>query len=632
MGLWDRIKRLIPIALLAGGATYMIANRPQAVPPSPAYSVNEQAERSRRGDERFWKFVLCGTALSVGALGAAHVAQRMKGKTPSFLQPAVEKPGLTGIAAGASYGLAYYSQLPKQEDAPYALGIAAMSGILGYLVPSLLKQYRPPYVINYAKCLPGIIHSVFTRDPVKKQKILEGLRNSLAVPERADIELVDVLFAQGKVDEACNLLKDTARTAAKALPSTDFERYFTLPLSSEIVRGRAGSKSPFSLMCEYLRQGDLEEALSAADNFAAQEKTPSRLAARAYAVQSVAEMLPSLKGIFPHLLLRETELDERTSRAWNDAIGAILSDPSREQKFRVMGESRNEVLEYAASEFLKGLLVFKRCDVRLGSRLVQERVNVISLKNSLGDRIVQSIAYVERDGKAYHVLKHGTSRTLEDVMRAGSPEEKLKCMDQAARLLAKIHQSRIPEPQVAACESYYQNRLSSCFYDQLANSPLCKEIPSSIKDEFQFLGERVKDELSDAPTGWYKDANPRNWLVEDNGKVVAIDFEHRIRLPVLFDLVSLLEFSPVPAPTEIKSRVIEYYLGEFYSTSKLPMAKFMRHYRISALQRHIELAGYRARDKDAKAAAFHIDRAQSYAYELGEDVFAEKLSKIIISA
>jgi thiamine kinase-like enzyme len=632
MGLWDRIKRLIPIALFAAGATYLLANRPQVVPPNPAYSVNEQAERSRRGDERFWKFVLYGTALSVGALGATHVIQRMKGKTPSFLQPAVEKPGLAGIAAGASYGLAYYSQLPKQEDAPYALGIAAMSGILSYILSAIWSNYNPPYLINHAKNIYWAFPLVSLKDPAKKQAILEKLRPGQAIPVKLDIELVDLLFEQGKVDEACNLLKDTARTAAKALPSTDFERYFTLPLSSEIVRGRAGSKSPFSLMCEYLRQGDLEEALSAADNFAAGEKTPSRLAARAYAVQSVAEMLPSLKGIFPHLLLRETELDERTSRAWNDAIGAILSDPSREQKFRVMGESRNEVLEYAASEFLKGLLVFKRCDARQGSRLVQERENIISLKNSLGDRIVQSIAYVERDGKAYHVLKHGTSRTLEDVMRTGSPEEKLKCMDEAARLLAKIHQSMIPEPQVIACESYYQNRLSSCFYDQLANSPMCKEIPSSIKDEFQFLGERVKDELSDAPTGWYKDANPRNWLVEDNGNVVAIDFEHRIRLPVLFDLVSLLEFGPVPASTEIKDRVIEYYLGEFYSISKAPMKKFMRHYKIAALQRHLELAGYRVRDRDAKAAAFHIDRAQSYAYELGEDILAEKLGKIIISA
>ena len=266
-----------------------------------------------------------------------------------------------------------------------------------------------------------------------------------------------------------------------------------------------------------------------------------------------------------------------------------------------------------------------------GLRLKQERENINFLSQKLGESIVQSIAYVEHNGKSYHVLKHGTSRTLEDVMRTGSPEEKLKCMEEAARLLAEIHKSRIPEPVLATEDSYYHNRLLSCFFEQLANNQSCKQIPSSLRNEISSLGERIQKELADAPTGWYKDANLRNWLVEDNWRVVAIDFEHRVMLPVHLDLVSMLEFDPVPAPNEIKDRVINYYVDEFYPKCRYSMEKFIHHYTIAALQRHLEIAGYRARDRNTKGIMFHLGRARAYAYKIGEKTFAEKLGQIVIS-
>jgi hypothetical protein len=623
---WKRIGRIVPLFGLAAASAYILANRPFNIP-SNGYSLEERAERQERGSSRAKKCILYGTALSLGALAAAHAVRRIKGKKPAILQPAVENPFWSGMAAGVSYGIAAYSQLPNSSDAAYALLPAAGAGIPAWLLSNICKDYNPPYLVNFAKTVCSSLQIMASKDPVKKQEILEKSKQGLAMPERADFDIVDLLFEQERVDEACRLLKKTMNSIGNIIPSTKFRRYFVFPLSAELQR----RENPLANVYCALRQGDLEGALNAADSFAA-EKTPDKLAARAYVLQSIMDIMPVMREIFPNERFDELSLAGRSNSAWHEAAALILSDPAREKKFKVIGESRNEVLEYAASSFLKGLLVFKRCDSRQSLRIINECENMHTLEAKLGRQIAKSLTFIVHDSKAYHIMMHGTSRTLEDVMKNGTPDEQLKSMDSAAHLLAKIHQSRIPAPVNAPIDSYYCNRLSSCFYDQLADSPLCREIPASIANEFSFLGSRVREELEDAPTGWYKDANPRNWLVEDDGTVVAIDFEHRMRLPVVFDLVSLLEFSSVPVPNLIRDRVISHYLTEFYSNNKSPVKKFTEHYNIAALQRHLELAGYRARDRDAKAVAFHIDRAQAYAFGLGEDIIAEKLGKIVIDA
>ena len=294
-----------------------------------------------------------------------------------------------------------------------------------------------------------------------------------------------------------------------------------------------------------------------------------------------------------------------------------------------MGESRNEVLTYALNPFLQSMLVFKRCDLKDRLRLQRERENVLHARARIGQEIAKSLTYVEHDGKVYHVLRHEAAQTLEQLLRQAPRAEQVACVAATADLLARIHRIAPPPPSEFAQMGYYAERLLTKFYEPVLQRK-SGSMPRSLPAALRAVGERIYQELKTADIGWYKDANPRNWLVGAQG-IIAIDFEHNALLPVQLDLVSLLEFGPAPASLGAKKAAFRSYLASFYGDQAVDRRKFFQQYRWAGLQRHLELAGYRMRDTEDAAAQWHVERAQRYAVKLGERALAETLGQVRIT-
>ncbi len=135
----------------------------------------------------------------------------------------------------------------------------------------------------------------------------------------------------------------------------------------------------------------------------------------------------------------------------------------------------------------------------------------------------------------------------------------------------------------------------------------------------------VEDVLRGLPREVYCDRNLKNNL---QGSVlknldslpVFTDFEGLRLLPPHLDLVNLLEFYMPYLQKKQISELVRLYVKESRKQSVFfDESSFLRGYEYAAVQRHLELSGYRMRDvsrdgtfEDRKAAYFHLKRAQEY--------------------
>jgi hypothetical protein len=649
MGLVEQVRRYAAAGLIAATAAFASPHLAHSQPLEARVEQAEAVPKKSGRVARWWLYSILGSA---AALGAAHVVLRARGRRKTPLQPAVEHPYLAGVTTAAAFGASYLGVDP--EPTTQALAQAAIiGGAPAFGLAWLFRDVIPNYALNTLRLARDSVRVLRAqKDPARRHKILEQMRGYIAAPERAEVEIIDALFQQERVDDALLLLKYTCKRIDHACSSLALDRALVHPLSRRVAR-KIAPNDHFGNFYASLRQGSVEDALASLDSFAHDSPSPSRFAARAYVTHELARMLPSLKRAVPKAkAMSELTLEQRAAVAWQDAIAVILNDRVLEQRFLPMGESRNEVLEYAANQFLKQLLVFKRCGIKDRQRLIDERENVQYFRRYLGNKVVESLAYVEHEGKAYHITLHGSGRTLEHVLQVGRPEDQELALKSAAGLLARIHAVELTclaNPATSA--DYYSGRLQDVFYRQLASLGQQVSIPEGLSKLLDESGRRVQRALADSVQGAYKDANPRNWLIEKDGFAVAIDFEHRVRLPVHLDLVSLLEFGPAvvvddeslqyflnplsrvrcarPAKT-----VLDTYFSDLNLHDEYDCAEFLEHYRWAALQRHLELAGYRLRDSESgnarewAAVAFHVGRAQSYACAVGENALSDALGKI----
>jgi hypothetical protein len=635
MGLWKRVRKLLPVSVVAAGVITLLALRkPETLELERrvAETPQQYEQRMMQGRDRLKRWGWCGSGLTLAALAAAHVLSRRKGKKQSFLQPAAEHPFSAALAVAASYGLGSIPALQSFGDWPFGLLGGLAAGGIAY--GSLLQfgGIKPPYLINYPKKLYDLECLWFAK-PAQKQHVLERMRTYWSVPWTIDFDLADSLFAQKKVDQGCLVLQRALHEMPEMPRPSMIARSIALPLAEEVSMQGRGEHRIFELMLLRLRQGEVENAVDTLDALIANTKDPSRFAARAYVAQTLAESGKSLAHAVKITPEQTTLLENRAQHAWQDAITVILNDGDREKQFKRLGESRNEVLEYAPNEFLKGLLVFKRCDEKDGARLQRERENIEMMRVRYRRHVVQSLALTQHGGKTYHVLRHNTSRTLEDVLFKGTADERLDALKHSVAFLARMHQAGLQGPSGTALqEDHYAKRLRAVFYEQLIKYAPRSVFPEQLQPELTKVGARIAHELSGAVEGWYKDANARNWLVENDGSVIAIDFENRVRVPVHLDLVSLLEFGPAAVSEAEHEMMLEHYLRVFARKQKVDRTKFLQHYQVAALHRHLEIAGYRARDKEYEAARWHIMRARVYAVALGESVLDEQLGKTIIKS
>ncbi len=611
------------------------------------YWLHVPTQRSGEAPSRklvagLWWGGLVGVPLAA-LLGLAFIKRK---RHASLVSALVEHSSLTastaflstaGTIAAIDYLLFYYPDEAEILRTGYLSLATAMGGLVG-ICSDMVASVKPPRIRNYLK---RTLYNLRLRSGNYESKIaaLEKLKPIISHPRTLPLTHAVIALRHGRHEEGylqfrrgLEALTDELDNPINNLPLGLFALKVELA-----VRKKSAANTLTKALVQTI-QYKFDSAFDELEAFAAEHPTPEHVAVRALYTQALLDAWPAFQRMAPkqacafeqHLREQHSSLEHRAQGYWKGAVDSILADPGREQQFTLMGESRNEVLEYAAGKFLRGLFVFKRCAANDGMRLQRERRRVLDLCQHYKNHVVQSLAFLEHEGKAYHVLLHGASRTLENVFMIGTPEDRCSALVRATTALARMHLT--PEGDVRTiAEGYYAKRLQTVFYDQLAGKTPRVFVPRVAREAGLQIGARVAQELKDAPVGWYKDANPRNWLVEDDGRVVAIDFEHEDQLPVQLDLVSLLEFGPAPVTETECHAALERYLRVVSRKKPVDHQRFFVQYRFAALQRHLELAGYRARDHEFKAVQFHIDRAKAYAQELGEQKFASILGDVSIA-
>ncbi|MBN2454872.1 PD40 domain-containing protein [Candidatus Woesearchaeota archaeon] len=328
------------------------------------------------------------------------------------------------------------------------------------------------------------------------------------------------------------------------------------------------------------------------------------------------------------------------------AYGLLVSqDPSI--KFEPVGESRNEVLIPSSSGFdVAGDLIFKRSSD--GAELTREELTMLHLRRELGDLIANPVYSFKNNGLHHLVLETADGQTLFEKVKKNQhrPDDFYKAARQLARIQAagkRLWNRGVIELDEVVKSDYYADRLKEIFIEQT-------EEKSGIRFSSEFngtvagLGEIINSALGGAELTLYKDANLKNWI--DSGALTAIDFERPRLLPAQLDLVNLLEFQYDYLSPVQKKKAIEIYLKETSKQEHRKITKkekenFFRRYEFAAVQRHLELIGYRSRDAAANienaeenraAQKFHFDKAISHLEEILRKGYAEdrqKLSAII---
>lgn len=217
----------------------------------------------------------------------------------------------------------------------------------------------------------------------------------------------------------------------------------------------------------------------------------------------------------------------------------------------------------------------------------QELANLVYFSEVMPDGIIDFVrAIIEIDGTKYLVMRRtGTDTLFERPTR--------NYMSQAIDSLVRIHlhgtvlkNSEGDFDNPADQKTYYTDRLISIlslFLD------LDQQTLDAIADNYGFVNRMLQkaEHLL-----YYKDANPRNFLISDR-RVKAIDFETRRLAPFQFDMVTLLEF------TERHERYKRPMYEQYKKGVKrlgIDRTRLNYTYPFAALQRHLELIAYFERD------------------------------------
>jgi hypothetical protein len=632
-----------------------------------AEDFREYWQNIRTGERgKVLSYELSGLAVAVSLFATpfafllGYAALRRRRRRP-LIEPLIDEPGtafrigFVGTAAGLALTEPIRAAYPEVNATVQPLYFAAAAAIpyACALYTNMFACVNPPLIRNFLK-ERALLFKKINKPYEVRIKLCDELSAVVRHPAQVDMMRAEIALQHGYADEGLRWMR-------KALEKVDDLvewKSATLPVIApfadayfKYLSWRA--RSPLTHLSRAniaLKRLNFSRMRRQIEEFARRSGGPDAYAARAVFLQSVIDSWHKFQALSlsraqsweAELAAESTSLERIADSAWQDAIGRILAQPDLEAQFRPMGESRNEVLEYAANQFLKQLLVFKRCGIKDRQRLIDERENMQYFRRYLGNKVVKSLAYVEHEGKAYHITLHGSGRTLERAIQ-GDSEGKEVALKSAAEILARIHTIELGSAaDPAKSARYYSDRLLQTFYNPLKAAGAA--MPENLSALLQQFGIRVHSALEGAVMGAYKDANPRNWLIDDDGFAVAIDFEHRQRLPVHLDVVSAMEFGPAVV---VDDASLEYFLnagagrlsrpaGTFLNThlAQIMMSdeedrlEFLEHYRWAALQRHMEFAGYRMRDSELPAVEFHIGRARKYAYALGDTELGDALGQI----
>ena len=323
--------------------------------------------------------------------------------------------------------------------------------------------------------------------------------------------------------------------------------------------------------------------------------------------------------------------------------------------YETVGEYRNEVLRCAVdspdAEALANLLFFKKS--KNPDNLQREFRNLEYFNEFFKGRVTQPIALIEQDdGIASVMFSAGKKNLFQRIIEEGCDvEEKKRLLYGAADFLAQIHVVGTQAKEELDLgdtinEGYFIERINSVFIDQSrehGTSYDVNEISRLLQNYYV-----IDDHLIVLERDFYKDANPMNWIDSRLG-IQAIDFEGDKLLPCQLDLVSLFEFGENYISRVELDKALEKYVKqkEKLTRKSIDMDEFKLSYHYAAVQRHIELAGYRTRDISTgqneewcrkatpyhlKAAVCHVDKILLYEKIKGIEKDKVKSLDIILDA
>jgi len=191
-------------------------------------------------------------------------------------------------------------------------------------------------------------------------------------------------------------------------------------------------------------------------------------------------------------------------------------------------------------------------------------------------------------------------------------------LEEALEMLAYIHAKPRDDKPIGESkldgiareeEEFYTGRaLNTAGFAQLneyfeLEDSLDDLISAEEQQQFKEDHEKVEQLLRESAYAWYKDANVRNWAIDEFDNVTAFDFEGKRYAPVVMDLIHLIEFGGEYVEPEEKEKLLFHYIDRFeHYTHELGKGIFINRkaftyqYEAARLQRHLELANYRARD------------------------------------
>ena len=317
-------------------------------------------------------------------------------------------------------------------------------------------------------------------------------------------------------------------------------------------------------------------------------------------------------------LLHTTGNKERAEQLWKISLWEQIAF-SRD-RFKRIGESRNEVLVVDTemqvltppycdgiyireNQILRNFFVKRSAD---GGNLGEEFDTTSKFFSVLGNLVAQPAAMTTVAGREYLATKTVGKETLTRVLLRMGRRQRKKKLGEAATLLAKIHAAAQDMEEkgeltladvVNENQGYYLKRIEDILFhydDKDATITVEEQDRQTIRENY----DAITRGLDGLPTEYYKDHTLQNIVVNYFGELVAIDFEGKKKLPPQIDLVTLLEFGAEYITDRQRRKIIGKYLQEKERLTgrKQDFEAFMQAYPYAAVQRHLELIGYRSRD------------------------------------
>ncbi len=327
--------------------------------------------------------------------------------------------------------------------------------------------------------------------------------------------------------------------------------------------------------------------------------------------------------------------------------GLLRQDPN--MTFRALGESRNEVI--VPNDETAGMpdIYIKRSKDMAS---LEEEVNNINAFSAELPGLLPRVVGQGFDGEYHYITieslgtatmkqkaaagmlteadARATLDLLINVMVAGEKLEKEGRITVSRPIEAEtyVYSARglYPEEDVDAAQPnftedgsrlslYFAHRVTDLFIltvKKLNGVEFSEEHAEKIRDGAFVLGEVYSQEPLLNRT--YTDFTHGNIIFQSvagnlNGK---IDWEKTRSLPVMFELVNILEFYTHNFGHATQASLMEYFISRFEKAMHLRINRraFNLIYHAAAVQRHLELVGYRSRD-----TAANPDNAKAQVYD-----------------